>query len=85
MLQGLQQNSGRKETFIRCPHCDKILNDAWVKRAGATLMGMAAAGKSKARSSEQAAYASNIRWSKEREKKEQLATAAKKRKNRKKT
>lgn len=34
---------------MRCPHCDKILSDAWVKRAGATLMGMAAAGKSKAR------------------------------------
>jgi hypothetical protein len=51
--------------MARCPHCHKILSDAWVKREGASLMGKARSGRAKARSHEQAAGAALLRWDQE--------------------
>jgi hypothetical protein len=31
-------NTG-KENMARCPHCNKILNDDWLRQVGARLMG----------------------------------------------
>lgn len=45
--------------MAKCPHCHKVLSDAWVKRTGAALMGKAG-GEAKARSNAQAA--ANKRW-----------------------
>jgi hypothetical protein len=45
----------------RCYHCGKILEDAWLKRQGAALMGKAS-GESKARSPEMARKAALARW-----------------------
>jgi hypothetical protein len=49
---------------MRCPFCDKILSDDFIKRGGAFLMGKAATGKAKARSSDQARRAAMIGWAK---------------------
>jgi hypothetical protein len=49
----------------RCPFCDTILPDAWVKKQGATLMGKAS-GQAKARSSAKARAAAEIGWKKRR-------------------
>jgi len=45
----------------RCPYCDKILPDDWVKHNGAALMGKAR-GKRKARISQKASRAALTRW-----------------------
>jgi hypothetical protein len=54
--------------MARCPFCNKILSDVWIKHEGAALMGKAS-GQSKARSRAQAKAASRTRWDHEREKK----------------
>ena len=51
--------------MARCPFCNRVLADAWVKKAGSTLMGKT--GKRKARSSEIASAAANARWTVHRE------------------
>jgi hypothetical protein len=55
--------------MARCPHCHKILSDAFIKREGASLMGKARSGAAKARSHEQAAGAALLRWDQEGRKK----------------
>ena len=45
----------------RCPHCNEILSDDWVKRQGASLMGKKG-GAVKARDYEQASNAARVRW-----------------------
>ena len=52
----------------RCPYCDKILPDNWLKAQGAALMGKAS-GQAKARSSETARIAAEIGWKKRKKKK----------------
>jgi len=57
--------------MARCPHCHKILSDAWVRKHGASLLGKTG-GKAKARNN--ASAAANKRWkdhfaAKEKEKK----------------
>jgi hypothetical protein len=47
--------------MARCPFCNEILSDAWLKKMGATLMGKAS-GESKARSSEVTSAAASKRW-----------------------
>jgi hypothetical protein len=47
----------------RCPFCDTILPDDWVKQQGAALMGKMG-GPTKARSSESARAAARIGWKK---------------------
>ena len=54
--------------MARCPFCDHVLEDNWLKKMGATLMGKAS-GKSKARSREMTQAAANKRWAKEKKKK----------------
>lgn len=49
--------------MARCPKCGEILDDAWVKKAGATLMGKSG-GANKARNNAQAA--AKKRWKKEK-------------------
>jgi hypothetical protein len=58
---------------MRCPHCDGILSDDWVKKAGATLMGRAS-GASKARASKQMKAAAKVRWRGKKKKKKDLST-----------
>jgi hypothetical protein len=48
--------------MAKCPHCNKILADEWVKKEGASLMGKAAKGKAKRRRN--AAAAARTRWKK---------------------
>jgi hypothetical protein len=48
--------------MARCPWCQKILNDDWLKREGASLMGKAAKGKAKRRRN--ALEAAQKRWEK---------------------
>jgi hypothetical protein len=48
--------------MARCPFCNKVLRDDWVKREGASLMGKAAKGKRKKRHN--AAEAAAKRWEK---------------------
>jgi hypothetical protein len=50
-----------EKPMARCYHCGKILDDAWVKREGAALMGKAS-GEAKARSPELARKAALARW-----------------------
>ena len=45
----------------KCPYCDHILPDVWLKKIGATLMGKTS-GENKARSTESASGAANQRW-----------------------
>jgi hypothetical protein len=47
--------------MARCYHCGKVLEDAWLKRQGAALMGKAS-GERKARSPELARKAALARW-----------------------
>jgi hypothetical protein len=47
--------------MARCYHCGKILEDAWLKRQGAALMGKTS-GQAKARSPELARKAALARW-----------------------
>ena len=47
--------------MARCPHCNKILEDAWLKKTGAALMGKAS-GESKSRGSEVTSAAAKKRW-----------------------
>jgi hypothetical protein len=47
--------------MARCYHCGKVLEDDWLKRQGAALMGKTS-GEKKARSSEQARQAALKRW-----------------------
>jgi hypothetical protein len=47
--------------MARCYHCGKVLDDAWLKREGAALMGKAS-GERKARSPELARKAALARW-----------------------
>jgi hypothetical protein len=47
--------------MAKCYHCGKVLNDAWLKRVGAALMGKTK-GIAKARSSELARKAALKRW-----------------------
>jgi hypothetical protein len=57
-------NFGNKGGIIaRCPFCNEILDDAWVKSQGASLMGKEG-GKVKKRAN--AREASQIRWAKDR-------------------
>jgi hypothetical protein len=51
--------------MARCPYCDHILEDTWVKKIGASLMGKAG-GANKARPSARAA--AKKRWKKEKSK-----------------
>ena len=53
--------------MARCPHCDEILSDEWLKKMGATIMGKAS-GESKARTKGAAKGAAKTRWKKERNK-----------------
>ncbi len=46
---------------MRCPHCDHILSDEWLKKVGASLMGKKG-GAAKARSREQTQAAARSRW-----------------------
>jgi len=48
----------------KCYHCGKVLQDAWVIREGARLMGKKLTGDAKARTSEQARKAARARWDK---------------------
>ena len=52
--------------MARCYHCGKVLEDAWLKRQGAALMGKAS-GERKARSPELARKAALARWEHARE------------------
>jgi hypothetical protein len=52
--------------MAKCPMCGEVLEDAWVKKAGATLMGKSSSPGSKARSREAASSAARKRWKKER-------------------
>jgi hypothetical protein len=54
----------------RCPFCNHILEDKWLKKQGASLMGKAS-GEAKARTRDQASAASRVRWDQEREKKKE--------------
>jgi predicted phage gp36 major capsid-like protein len=47
---------------MKCPFCDHILEDAWVKKMGASLMGKAS-GESKARGHSVTSQAAAKRWS----------------------
>ena len=47
--------------MARCPYCDHVLSDEWLKSTGATLMGKTS-GENKARSREAAAASANERW-----------------------
>jgi hypothetical protein len=47
--------------MARCYHCGKVLDDAWLKRQGAALMGKTR-GEAKARSPEVARKAALARW-----------------------
>lgn len=46
---------------IRCPHCRRALDEEWLRKQGAALMGKKG-GKTKARNSELARKAANERW-----------------------
>jgi len=48
--------------MARCPKCNEVLPDEWVKKEGASLMGKAAKGKSKRRRNAKAA--ARERWKK---------------------
>jgi hypothetical protein len=53
--------------MAKCPMCGKILEDAWLKKVGATLMGKSSSpGKGYTRLTSQAA--ARKRWSKARKK-----------------
>jgi hypothetical protein len=52
--------------MARCYHCGKVLEDAWLKRQGAALMGKAS-GERKARSPELARKAALARWERTRQ------------------
>jgi hypothetical protein len=47
--------------MARCPFCDHILEDDWLKKMGAALMGKAS-GAAKARSTEMTSSAAKKRW-----------------------
>ena len=51
--------------MAKCPFCNKTLNDEWVKKEGASLMGKAAKGKAKRRKT--AGEAARLRWQKKEE------------------
>ena len=61
--------------MTRCPHCRKVLDQAWLRREAFRAMGRVG-GKSKARSSELASKAAHARWDKQRN----AAAAVKKKK-----
>lgn len=48
--------------MARCPKCDAVLSDEWIKSEGASLMGKAAKGKAKKRKTAQ--EAARKRWTK---------------------
>lgn len=52
--------------MARCPHCNKILPDVWLKKMGASLMGKTS-GASKARPHAVTSAAAKKRWKKEKE------------------
>ena len=47
--------------MARCPHCNEILEDAWLKKIGATLMGKQG-GSTKVRPRPLARKAAKARW-----------------------
>lgn len=47
---------------IRCPVCDAVLEHAWVKKMGASLMGRSGRGESKARGSVTTTAGAIKRW-----------------------
>lgn len=63
--------------MAKCPFCNHILEDVWLKKIGATLMGKAS-GVSKARSN--ASSAADERWTQERKRELRLAARKAKRK-----
>jgi hypothetical protein len=52
--------------MAKCPYCKHVLEDSWLKKMGASLMGKTG-GASKARSLEATRAAANKRWQKEGE------------------
>jgi hypothetical protein len=51
--------------MARCPHCNAVLADNWIKAMGASLMGKSG-GRNKARST--ASAAARARWDKKKKK-----------------
>jgi hypothetical protein len=56
----------RPEEVTRCPHCRHALDEDWLRKQGARLMGRKG-GKRKARNSDQARKAANERWARNKE------------------
>lgn len=52
--------------MARCPNCDCVLSDEWIKSEGASLMGKTAKGRRKRRTKELAQAAAEKRWKKRR-------------------
>jgi hypothetical protein len=59
--------------MARCPFCNEILSDAWVKKTGAALMGKEG-GINKARSRTVASNAGKQRWKKAKKKAPEFPT-----------
>jgi hypothetical protein len=51
--------------MARCPHCNEVISDKWIRKNGASLMGKAG-GRAKARNN--ASAAAKARWARAREK-----------------
>jgi len=51
--------------MARCPYCDHVLSDNWIRKNGASLLGKSG-GKAKARNN--ASDAARVRWKKVKEK-----------------
>jgi hypothetical protein len=54
--------------MAKCPYCNHVLEDFWLKKMGASLMGKSS-GASKARSRAVTSAAAKKRWRKEKVKK----------------
>jgi hypothetical protein len=52
---------------IRCPFCDEVLEETWVKKMGASLMGRSGRGESKVRSSATTSDGAIKRWKRQDE------------------
>lgn len=50
--------------MAKCPFCNQVLSDDWVKKEGASLMGKTAKGKRKSRKNAKAA--AQERWDKDK-------------------
>lgn len=59
--------------MARCPFCNEILEDSWLKKMGASLMGKAS-GVVKARSREVTSAGAKKRWKKEKDKRKEFPT-----------